>query len=1070
MKKAKIPPNENERLLALKNYSILDTSEEQVYDDITKLAATICGTPIALISLIDEKRQWFKSHHGLDARETPRDLAICAHVILDENVFIVEDSFTDERFKDNPLVTQAPHVRFYAGAPLITPDGFNIGSLCVIDNVPNKINNEQVLALQSLSRLVINQMELKINHNKLIITNNEMLAVREAYAIVEYNLDGMIINSNENFQKLSGHSYEELLGQYHHIFIPYNLRKSEEYLNFWKNLNKGLFQNGEFKIITKMETEIWLRGIYSVVYDDKWKIFKIISTTLDITEEKKKSTSAQQKILAIENSNASIEFDMKGNIIDANDIYLNLIGYSKNELIGKNHKDIVPDYISNSFEYRDLWDNLKKGIHQAGEFEQKTKHGKGLYLRGTYNPIMDLNGKPCKVIHYSLNVTNQQILSSTNREILQAIDRSTLFVEFDLDGNILFANENFLNIMKYSLGDIVGKHHSMFLNESETESEQYKLFWLKLKAGQFLIDDFLRINKFGKEVWFRGSYSPIFDIHGTAYKVMKFALDITEEKKTAMIIERNQVKLVKSEKDLRAAHNAISNQKMALDASALVVETDKFGVITYVNQKFIEISKYCQEELIGQDHRILNSGYHAKIFFTEMWKHISEGKVWHGEIKNKAKDGSFYWVDTTIYPIKDVNNESQGYVAIRFDITDKKEILIKLEEAKDKATMADKTKSDFLYTMSHEIRTPLNGIIGMTNLLLETKLTQDQKVFSETITQSGKILLSIINDILDFSKIESGKIELENIEFNFNNFIQDLIKPFQYLALSKNISLSLDCEEYSSLVIGDEGRIGQIISNLLSNALKFTKVGGVRIVIKLQQKRDLTAIEICVIDTGVGVSEEGKTRMFQAFSQAEKSTNRKFGGTGLGLLISKRFVEMMKGHISFESEYKKGSTFKVEIFLPTGKKIAVVKNKKNEMNSLVFEKFEGRILIAEDNTINQMVIERMLDKYNCKYHTVANGIEVLSALKENSFDLILMDCQMPEMDGYTASEMIRKSNFPYKNIPIVALTANAVSGDSDKCFKAGMSDYLSKPIDRNGLQNILKKYLIKNDQKLKKAV
>lgn len=824
MKKAKIPFNENERLRALVNYSILDTVEEQVFDDITNLASVICGTPIALISLVDEKRQWFKSHHGLLARETPRDLAFCAHVVFDEKILIVEDSFADERFKDNPLVTNAPHVRFYAGAPLITPDGFNIGTLCVIDTVPKKITNEQIQALQSLSRLVINQMELKVNNSKLVISSNEMLAVREAYSVVEYNLDGIILNANESYQKLSGYTFEELVGQHHHIFIPYNLWKSDEYLNFWNNLNKGLFQSGEFKRITKMETEIWLRGTYSLVYDEKWKIFKVINTSLDITEEKKKSTNAQQKVLALENSNATIEFDLKGNILDVNEIFLKITGYLKNELIGKNHKDIVPGYFSNSSEYRELWNNLRKGQHQTGEFEHLAQNGKRTYLRGTYNPILDINGMTCKVVHYSVDVTNQQILSSSNREILQAIDRSTIFIEFDLEGNVLSANENFLNIMKYAPGDIIGKHHSMFLNDKEAKSEDYKLFWLKLKAGHFLVDDFLRVNKYGKDVWLRGSYGPIFDIHGNPIRVLNFSLDITEEKKIEHIIKVNQIELIKSEKELRAAHNAISNQKMALDSSALVVETDQFGIITYVNQKFIDISKYEKEELIGQNHRILNSRHHPKEFFTNIWNEILNGKVWQGEIKNKAKDGSFYWVDTTIYPIKDVNNEPQGYVAIRFNITDKKEILIKLEEAKNKATMADKSKSDFLYTMSHEIRTPLNGIIGMTNLLLETKLTEDQKVFSETITQSGKILLSIINDILDFSKIEAGKIELENIEFDFYNFLVDLIKPFQYTANSKNVLLSLDCKQYSHLVVGDEGRIGQVISNLLSNALKLSLI------------------------------------------------------------------------------------------------------------------------------------------------------------------------------------------------------------------------------------------------------
>lgn len=519
--------------------------------------------------------------------------------------------------------------------------------------------------------------------------------------------------------------------------------------------------------------------------------------------------------------------------------------------------------------------------------------------------------------------------------------------------------------------------------------------------------------------------------------------------------------LFEADEKLKIANLAIFNQKMALDSAAIVAETDTRGRITYANEKFLEISKYSKLEIIGQNHRILESGYHSKEFFTNLWKTISSGTVWRGEIRNKAKDGSHYWVDTTIYPVRDENAELKGYVAIRFDITEKKALLLKIESAREAAVIADQAKTQFLYTMSHEIRTPLNGIIGMISLLQETELTADQREYSETISRSGTTLLTIINDILDFSKIEAGKMDLEEVEFDVKCYLSELIKPFQHTAQKKDISLKFECMDYPNAIVGDDGKMGQIVSNLVSNAMKFTKKGGVIIRVDCKDRDDKTAVTISVHDSGMGIPKEAQARMFQAFSQAEKTTSRNYGGTGLGLSISKRLVELMQGKISFESELGKGTTFKVELLLRKGKELTLMQNQVQCQGQLQnqIQKITGRILVAEDNSTNQLVLSRMLDKWGCKYHMVGNGNEVIDAMREGKFDLILMDCQMPEMDGYQATRNIRNSQSLDQEIPIVALTANVVQGDQQKCQEAGMNEYLSKPIDRTALKSVLLKYL-----------
>jgi signal transduction histidine kinase/CheY-like chemotaxis protein len=379
-----------------------------------------------------------------------------------------------------------------------------------------------------------------------------------------------------------------------------------------------------------------------------------------------------------------------------------------------------------------------------------------------------------------------------------------------------------------------------------------------------------------------------------------------------------------------------------------------------------------------------------------------------------------------------------------------------LEVATEELAKSTKAKSEFLATMSHEIRTPMNAILGMTHLLKQDSPRKDQIEPINILDFSGKTLLSLIDDVLDFSKIEAGKIEFEEIEFELNKLVNVILESFKVTAKNKGIEIYSDIDtDIPNNLIGDPARLTQILNNLVSNAIKFTEEGEVKIGVNiLHDYGDEIRLQFAITDTGIGIEEERAETIFESFTQASQDTKRLFGGTGLGLTISKQLAELQGGAIAVESEEGVGSTFFVELTFGKGDEIEEVEKDVSEegTKSLIGLK----VLLAEDNVVNQKVMQRFLERWNVEMKVVEDGVEALEALKEHNYDVILMDLQMPNMDGYEAAEHIRKLDDPYKrNIPIIALTAAALKEVREKVYAAGMTDFVTKPFNPADLEHKL---------------
>ncbi len=520
------------------------------------------------------------------------------------------------------------------------------------------------------------------------------------------------------------------------------------------------------------------------------------------------------------------------------------------------------------------------------------------------------------------------------------------------------------------------------------------------------------------------------------------------EEKNRMLEEEIR-KTLEQKNEISEANEYITKLYESVPVGIVLISAEEREIVN-INAAGLEILGYEKDELIGKK---CNFSFCPAL--VNKCPVLDEGmKIDNSERIVINKNGKNI---TVLKKACLITNRNKKYLLESFvDITRIKETEAELIKLKEEAEQASIEKSRFLANMSHEIRTPMNSIFGMTKILSETELSFDQKDLVETIISASDLLLKILNDILDFSKIESGKVILDEVNFSLRQLVDSIIYPYRIKLEGTPVKLSVAYEpsDHDFHYYADRVKIGQILNNLVANSVKFTEAGKIDVIITdLGGSENVHRVNFSVKDTGIGISEESMGKIFERFTQADISTTRKFGGTGLGLTISKRLTEIMGGELTAESEAGKGSvfSFSLDLVLSSAEAAASATEFRSKFSKIDLSGIN--ILIAEDNVLTQKFISKLLDTKRAQYVIVENGNEAIDQLKKNSYDILLLDGQMPEMDGVKTAETIRKSGWTFKDIPIIALTASALTGDRKKFLDAGMNDYISKPIDAETLFN-----------------
>ncbi|GAB5520792.1 MAG: PAS domain S-box protein [Rhodothermales bacterium] len=514
-------------------------------------------------------------------------------------------------------------------------------------------------------------------------------AIHRGQAVIEFDLDGTILTANDNFLAALGYRLDEIEGRHHRIFCESSYAQSDEYQVFWQKLRAGEYASGEYKRIDRHGREVWIQATYNPILDAEGQPCKVVKFATDVTVEKQRTAEYESKVNAIDRAQAVIEFDLDGTILTANGNFLSTLGYQLDEIEGQHHRLFCEPSYAQSREYQAFWQRLRAGHFESGEFKRLGKGGREVWIQATYNPVLNADGQPYKVVKFATDMTTEKLRNAEYESKVAAIDRSQAVIEFDLDGTILTANDNFLSTLGYRLDEVQGQHHRIFCDPSYAQSSAYQAFWRQLRSGQFFGDQYKRVHKSGREVWIQATYNPVFGLDGQPYKVVKFAEDITEQ------VQR------------RDAFQLLSLVANETDNSVIITDAD--GLIEYVNPGFEKLTGYSAEEAKGQKPGHLLQGNHTDpSTVARIREKLSRREPFYEEILNYDRTGQPYWISLAINPVFDAHGQLQRFISIQTNITETKtkseEFNVRLNAISATSAIAEWSRDGSLQSVNDYIR------------------------------------------------------------------------------------------------------------------------------------------------------------------------------------------------------------------------------------------------------------------------------------------------------------------------------------------------------------------------------
>ena len=935
------------------------TASEPHYDAVCRTAQALFRVPISLVSLVDEHEQWFKARCGLAVESTPRDVSFCTHAILSDAVLVVEDAALDERFAANPLVTGAPHIRFYAGAPLILRPGLRVGTLCIIDTRPRGFSREESRQLQDLAQVVVAHLHLHASSR----ANAALAQERErANTALNHMRQALVMLSAD--QRV----------------VHFNARAPE---------------------------------------------------LLDLPESVLHPGAAFADIRAFQRARGDLA------LVD---------GRISERVAGSDLQRLPPTY------------------------EWPRPDGKTLEVRGSRLP----DGQ---FVYTFTDVTERKaaqaaLQASEARYRLLAENTSDVIIQSDLDTTRRYVSPAARTVLGYAPEALIGTKPLDFVHPDDAAAYEAVLADITLGRSERLVTQQRYRHRDGSWVWIEVSFALMrdpLDGHATGY--VASLRDISPRKAAEQAAAESEARY-RELKD--TTHDAILKE-----LAEGVIVTDASGRITLVNEAAAAIHGV---DRLDVEPDAYSETYHL---FTEgglpypsqdlpLARAVRGERVENARWRVRRPDGTEVLANGSARPLRGQDGGQIGAVLVLRDDTARDaaerslrdlnatlaervaERTQEVEAARALAEAGSRAKSDFLAAMSHEIRTPLNGVIGYADLLRdEPGLGPAARLHADRIRSSGAALLTIVNDILDFSKIEAGRIEIQPEPFLVSALIDGAFAIVRGSAEAKDLAVNVTvASEVPTWVSGDKARLRQVLLNLLNNAIKFTHRGWVDLSVAAIAGPGAVRLRFAVSDTGIGIPPDKSDRLFRRFSQADASVSRDFGGTGLGLAISKSLVELMGGSIGFDSVVGQGSTFWFEVPLP----VVQPDLRAEEERALPAVATARRLLLAEDVPLNQDLASLILRRAGHVVDIVGDGAEAVAAVRANGYDLVLMDVQMPGVDGLTATRQIRALAGPAGRVPIVALTANVLAQQVAELRAVGMDGHVGKPFRQDALLSAVERW------------